>query len=341
MPRFIVSVDYELFFGEQTGSVSRCMIEPTRALVELLERHGARLVLFVDAGFLDRLKHERQNHPALAADYDAIAGQLRELVERGHDVQLHIHPHWGDCRFDGRRWRIDTRRYKLHDFSAQERFDIVRRYKQALVEIVGERVFAYRAGGWCIQPFDAIADALAGNGIWLDSTLYRDGLSEDPKRHFDFRAMPQADHWRFEDDPLKEVADGRFVEVPISACHLSPLFFWRMTITKLLARGDHRAFGDGRAMSYGKGYYIERLTRPTHSVASIDGLKAGALERAWRQAGGIFNVMGHPKALTPYSLKRLEAFLRAHPELEPITFRDLESLRPGAVRDTEQPTARS
>ncbi len=329
--KLILGLDYELFFGEKTGSVEHCLIRPIDALLAVLDRYGVRLTLFVDAGFLLRLKREAARHPGLGREYTRISRQLSDLKALGHDVQLHIHPHWEDCAFDGEKWRIDARRYRLQDFSEAEINRIVTAYKAELMEHVGDTVFAYRAGGWCIQPFERIGPALQAAGVWLDSTLYQNGISRDTLRWFDFSGMPEKSTWRFATDPLVEDDAGTFVEVPISAVTVMPPFFWKMIVQKKLGGAAHRAFGDGAAMQADGGYYLRLLLLSSSSVASIDGAKAALLERAFRQlpagaAPRIFNVIGHPKSLTPYSLRELDRFLARHRELESITFQDLKSL---------------
>ena len=331
--RLLITLDYELFFGHRVCTVAHCMLEPIAQLKRVVDRHQAKLTLFVDAGYLHQLGIQATPDNGLAEDYRRVSEQLQMLVEEGHDVQLHIHPHWEDSRFEEGSWRIDTRRYRLHDFEPAERLRIVADYKKALTDIVGERVFAYRAGGWCLQPFEDIGEALYREGIWLDSTVYAMGYSPDDIRGFDFRGASAQQLWRFDDDPLVEREKGRFVELPITACKVSPLFYWKMAFLKKFARGKFKSFGDGSAMVANAAYYRTLLTQTSYSVTSIDGAKAGLLERAYRRldrspSAPIFNVMGHPKALSPYSLERLDLFLQRHPELEAVTlqdFRDLQS----------------
>jgi hypothetical protein len=325
--RLLITLDYELFFGRRAGTVENCMLRPIEALTQVLDRYGAKLTLFVDAGFLVRLQNQAADAPELLEDHRRICDQLRTLVEQNHDVQLHIHPHWEDSVYRVGAWQIDTQRYRLHDFDPEEQARIVGDYKQALTEIIGDRVFAYRAGGWCLQPFEAIGEALTQHGIWLDSTVYFNGHSPDDIRGFDFRRAPRQSQWRFNSDPLQPQDGGRFLEVPISACRVSPLFYWKLALLKKFASGAYRAFGDGEAMVANTAYYRALLTRTSSSVASIDGAKAGLLESAYRQLDqvegeSIFNVMGHPKALTPDSLRRLDRFLQRHSELEYVTLQD-------------------
>ncbi len=305
------------------------MLRPVNELLEVLNRYNQKLSLFVDVGFLCLLEKESKQYIHLADEYDTIKKQLTWLKENGHDLQLHIHPHWEDSYYDGEKWIIKPDRYRLHDFSSDGIRAIVRKYKAALVSLVGDEVFAFRAGGWCLQPFSTIANALAQESIWLDSTVFLQGVSEVQERGYDFRGAPEKSTYRFSSDPLVEDDQGKFVEVPISSCTVSPFFFYKMIAAKKMNGAQYRSFGDGTAMKANIQYYISRLTRTTRSVASIDGLKAGFLQKAYEQHrenihGEIFNVMGHPKSLTPYSLVELDSFLRENNGLESITYQDFK-----------------
>lgn len=327
---FLLSLDYELFFGRCSGSINNCMLEPTLQLLNILEPHNIKMSLFVDAGFLVKLKEYATAYPRLKKQYQLIKQQLLLLSSHGHDIQLHIHPHWQDSYYTEKGWEIDTKRYRLHDFSQQEINTIVKQYKEELSLFTHHDIFAYRAGGWCIQPFDKLKQALIEHNIWLDSTVFDAGHSEDPTRHFNFNAMPSAEHWRFSDDPLQVDDAGFFVEVPISALKTPPLFFWKLAVLKLFAKGRFKTYGDGQAMVAHGNYYLSRLTKTTHGPVMIDGAKAGQLQSAFKQHNkkfsekAIFNVMGHPKSLSPYSLSKLDQFLHKNTNIQSITFQDLK-----------------
>ena len=98
--RTLLTLDYEVYFGRRTGSTQRCLIEPTEALLRVAERHHAPLAFFVDAGFLLALRREMGKSDALAREHTAVCAQLRDLARRGHELQLHIHPHWEDARWE-------------------------------------------------------------------------------------------------------------------------------------------------------------------------------------------------------------------------------------------------
>ena len=312
--RTLLTLDYEVFFGRSTGTIARSVIEPTEALRAVARRHGAKLVFFVDAGFILRLRAEMRSARALAAGHDALCRQVESLAREGHEIQLHIHPHWEDSYWTGEEWHIDVSRYGLQSFSPAGIHDIVGRYTAVLRELAGPAAaHAYRAGGWVLQPFDRIRNALLAHGVTIDSTVYAGGLSTSRVQPYDFRDAPAKSRWRFDTDPLVEAPHGPFVEVPIASRTLSPAFFWRFAAVKRLGGARHRAFGDGAALAMEGGDLRRKLTRPSVSVVSIDGYKASFLAEAardWRAAGHQdFVVIGHPKALTPYSLGRLDEFL--------------------------------
>jgi hypothetical protein len=332
---FLLSLDYELFFGKNPGTVEHCMIYPTKKLVEVLDKFNAKVSLFVDIGFLIKLKEYAPQYPALGEQYNQVKHQLLALSEQGHDIQLHIHPHWFDSTYGQNGWQIETTRYRLHDFSQQQISEIVKTYKQELQLFTKQDVFAFRAGGWCIQPFENIKQALKENNIWLDSTLFASGHSDDPTRYFDFQKMPIKAHWSFSDDPLREDDSGYFTELPISSFKTSPLFFWKLAFLKKFSRKQFKPFGDGQAMVAHGNYYIERLTKTTHGPVMIDGAKAGQLQDAFnahlkiKNNHAVFNVMGHPKSLSPFSLEKLNLFFEKNKNLNFITFQDLKNLHNG------------
>ncbi|HET7729818.1 MAG TPA: hypothetical protein VFK48_07285 [Usitatibacter sp.] len=314
--RILLTLDYEIHFGRRTGSVARGLLEPTEAIAAVARRHGARLVLFVDAGFLLCLRREMPRARELRADHDAIRRQLDALVAEGHEIQLHIHPHWEDSHWTPQGWKLDLRRYALQAFSPAGIDDVVGRYAALLREIGrAQAATAYRAGGWVLQPFAPLRPALLAHGVCIDSTVFAGGLSESAAQPFDFRAAPRKSRWRFDRDPLRETPWGPFLEVPIASRELPPSFFWRLAAAKKLGGARHRTFGDGEAVAMERGDLARKLLRRSTSVVSLDGFKASFLAAAasdYRRSGmDDFVAIGHPKALTPYSLERLDAFLRS------------------------------
>ncbi|MDP1746370.1 MAG: hypothetical protein Q8L90_12380, partial [Bacteroidota bacterium] len=303
-----ITLDYEIYFGENHGTVEKCILYPTSELIRIAEKHNVRFSFFVDCGFVLKLDEFRKKFPQLEKDYKAITDQIKYLSDTGHDIQLHIHPHWEDSYYNGERWIIDVKRYKLVDFKETEIADIVYRYKKVLTDLTEKQIFAYRAGGWCLQPFSKLKKAFKQNNITLDSSVFRNGSYSSENYHYDFRGAPDKDIYRFEDEPEKENANGFFTELPISAIRNSPLFFWRLF---LLGRKNpylHKPLGDGKAMA-APGQRKKMLTQYTDCTVSIDGYNANLLQKALKKLQKKkfeqMVVIGHPKALSRYSIQKL------------------------------------
>lgn len=306
------TLDYEIYFGKNHGTVEKCMLYPASELMRIAATHDVRFVFFVDCGFIIKLDEFRKKFPVLEKDYHAVTQQVKQLSDAGHDMQLHIHPHWEDSYYDGSRWIIDVKRYKLSDFDAAAISDIVKRYKDVLSRLTGKPVFAYRAGGWCIQPFDKLRDALKASGIRLDSSVFRNGFFETEQYAYDFRNAPDKDIYRFEKDVNTEDKNGFFTELPISPVRNSPLFFWKLFLLGRWNPHLHKPLGDGRAMP-APGYRKKLLTRFTDNPVSVDGYNAQLLQKALcrfrKKKLQHMVVIGHPKALSRYSLAQIEAFV--------------------------------
>jgi hypothetical protein len=324
--KILLTFDYELFFGSDTGTVQRCMIEPTRRLLEIFRRHNCRVTFFVDAGCVLNLSRVAEHDEQAREDYDQIVLQLNEIAKEGHDIQLHVHPQWEDAVYENGKWNIPAERFRLHDFSSSERVEICNRYAEALRPFAKNTINVFRAGGWCLQPFDEIKESLESTGIKVDSSVFSGGYNSSSKLYYDYRRAPQKSCYRFSSDPLHEESDGQFLEMPISDILVSPFFYWNYAYRKYRGREEHQTFGDGSTVQSSFKHLARLLTRCSHSVVSCDGFKSKLLQKAlnrqqWKFGTvGNFVVIGHPKAATEFSLKHLEKFIALNRDHEFIPF---------------------
>lgn len=311
-----ITLDYELFFYNKSGSVENSIIKPTQELLDILNPYNLKATFFVDVGYPYMLKKYKDQYPELQKDWDKLTTQIRTMSNNGHAIQLHIHPHWEDTIYNGKKWVFDTDRYKLSDFSEEEVMTMVTNYKHLLEELSGKPVTTFRAGGWSIQPFKNIGKALEKNKIFKDTTVYPKGyyLSED--QYLDFRKSPtNKTKWNFSKDPAIEDVNGQFTEIPISSMKVSPLFFWRLAFTKVFKQKKFQPYGDGDLKL--NHYQISKLLlKPSYTVISIDGLKASLLNQGLKQYKGLkeketnFVIIGHPKSFSKYSLGQLKKFIK-------------------------------
>lgn len=307
-----LSFDYELFFGAQSGSASNCMIEPTQQLLAMAEKHGIHLNFFVDSGYLLALEKYSKRYPSVAYEKQQVYKQLTQLSEAGHDCQLHIHPHWEDSYYDGNGWKMNTARYRLDHFSDVQMQEIITSYFNITKEISGKAPIAFRAGGWCLPPWDKVQETFKKLGVWIDSTVYENGFIEQEQVKFDFRTAPQLDQWLFEKDPLVQDSIGYFLELPISSVRLSPIFFWNLYVRGRLNRSLHKSMGDGVPMAQ-PGTKKKVLTAYSQQALSCDGYYASLLVSEFtkrvKRNDDTMVVIGHPKAQSIFSIQKLDEFI--------------------------------
>ena len=311
--QILLTFDYELFFGKSSGTIENCMISPTKKLLQIAQKHKIPLCFFVDIGYYIKLKEFETNFPDLSKDREAFEKQIQEMVALGHDVQLHIHPHWEKAEYHKQGWQIQTSHcYKLDDFEQEEAEKIIIKYKEALDLLIQRKTHTFRAGGWCIQPFNRWVKTFRSLGIKIDSSVFPGAYIQSDNYQVDFRNAPQKDYYFFENAVEEENIQGSFLELPISEWYYSPFFYWRLYLLGKLFPSKHKMMGDGSFISQGSRKW-NSLTRYTWNHASIDGYFTEALNRILKhkikKKHTYFNLIGHPKGMTKYSLKKLDLFI--------------------------------
>ena len=74
-----LTFDYELFFGSSTGTVQKCLIEPTNRLLEMARKHKVSMTFFVDIGYIIALERQFNEFSILKMDYDLVVNQIQEI----------------------------------------------------------------------------------------------------------------------------------------------------------------------------------------------------------------------------------------------------------------------
>ena len=306
-----ITFDYELFFGANTGTIQNCLINPTNRLIDLAKKKNAKFVFFIDAGYLFKL-NQFSNYDKADSDLNLITEQLRLLVREGHEIGLHIHPHWEDCSFDGKKWIIKTERYKLSDFKPDQVEEIVDKYCKSLEDIIGKKISSFRAGGWCIQPFAGIKNALLKNNLLIDSTVYKNGYHQFTAHAYDFRKAPDLSEWKFSDNECVIDEKGAFLELAITPDRIPPQFYYSLYFKMRVDPGSYKPEGDGEWLKDKKRIYRQFHSSTAH-FACCDGYFAsrliGILDKQIDKGQNRMVVLGHPKSLAKCSYAYLEKFI--------------------------------
>lgn len=232
----LLSVDYELF-GNGTGDVRRHVTDPTDRMARLCEAHGVPLVICFEVE--EYLAFERYRSELTSRlDYDPAAfirDQIIDLVRRGHDIQLHLHPEWVGAEYMDGHWNLrenqrtidslfngSSRRQQALDPQASANGYIAER-KAVIDEMLAEagvsqRVSVYRAGAFSAQPGELLLAALEANGITIDSSVVK-GLTRNGKHvSIDYRNAPDwKEPWRVSNDVARSDDAGKIWEFPIYA----------------------------------------------------------------------------------------------------------------------------
>jgi hypothetical protein len=243
---------------------------------------------------------------------------IRSLAEDGHRVELHLHPHWLDAVRDGGQWDFPSyRRYRLHTLAGDAITDLFVSGAQALNEAAGGgyRTVAFRAGGYCVTPFPALAEGFRKAGIRIDSSIAKGFVYRSESHDLDFRSAPSLAHYRFGEDPLVPDPAGEFLEMPIATFRKN--FFDKLKLKAAKAR-DPEAFrpaGDGRGMILENLQVRNRALRalaPAWEMFSLDSASRGMFAaKAASDPREFVTVVSHPKMLMPESYRTIEALADA------------------------------
>jgi hypothetical protein len=315
----LFTFDYELFLGVRSGKVEDCIISPTYKLLTLLNQHHFLGTFFVDTVFLRRLKEKAAEFPEAEKDYQSIVKQLQKLVVDGHYIFPHIHPHWLDAVYlpEKNEWSLSNLRY--YQFGSlpvdlqKEMFDSSMEILYSIIHEVKEnfRLDAYRAGGWCIQPFEYFKPNFEKHGIKHDFSVIPGSYHLSDAHYFDFRNAPV-------DQPVYQVCDdvcvkdekGPFTEWTISVLPTNDLQQWLdFKVSGFLHR--LRFTGKMRGSTVNSQIKVEgdiyNNGKTTRHVATFEGLNPYRVMRYSRmiQKSSYFQFISHPKLLGDFEFKMI------------------------------------
>ena len=201
------------------------MVDPTEWMARTCERFGMPLTVFFEVE--EYLAFERERESLIESwAYDPAAEirkQAGDLIRRGHDLQLHLHPEWVGAIFPREQWILRPEKRtvdslyvtpeEVSKYIGDRKSVIDGLYKAAGTK---KRVTAFRAGAFCAQPGKMLLRALAENGIVIDSSLVKGMVRWDEQVQLDFSGVPEnRKHWTISEDVAREDSLGRVTEIPI------------------------------------------------------------------------------------------------------------------------------
>jgi hypothetical protein len=320
--KVILTFDYELFLGKDSGTVEKCIIEPTNIILDLLKRYNAKGIFFVDATYL--LKLYENNHK----DLKVIENQLCRIIKENHSIELHLHPQWIDSyKINDKRWGFKN--FDKYRLSSLKDIEIDRIFKKSITLLTGiihkvdkkYKLTAFRAGGWSIQPYNVLKKHFINNNILFDFSV-NPGLCSSPKSfaYYDFcSADAELNFWKFNDDPCKSEEKGRFIEIPVSTLKVKKIDLW---LNYYFNKKKEKQYGDGRSISIKKNSVspvrkilnIFKLFTLCYSALSVDGLSnkyfKKFLKKYDKKRKKYISVVLHPKKLSENGIKNLKYLIK-------------------------------
>lgn len=237
----ILTFDYELF-GDGSGNVVKHMIEPTNHILQICDRYGIKVTLFVEVLEYIKLKEEWDRGNTMGYDenpIEAIEFQIQQATLNGHDIQLHIHPQWHNAFYKNDKWQLDLTNWRLGGFRASPEYgvqELISKCKLELEKLIAPIAPAYkcaalRAGGYNIMPFDEVYKAMLQVGLKVESSVYPGGYETGNLSNYDYRNVSdKLSYWWVDEADIRIPSDQQkqILEVPIFAL---PVNRWKRVLT--------------------------------------------------------------------------------------------------------------
>ena len=329
MKEVLLTIDYEVFLGKETGSVKDCMIEPTEKLISIIKHNNSKMTVFWDILHYYRLLQLENDFPELKEDISLIKKQILELIEKGHDIQLHIHPHWLDAKYENGKWKFKYDRFNIHKLSNEyNRYDIntiigcITISKKLIEDLTrkanpNHNIIAYRAGGYLVEPFDKIYNALKDTDIYIDSSVCPDFSNNNEIFSFDFKSYPKRIYYRF-DTSLKNINEqGKFIEIPIWTVKIPIYRNLIFTAIRKLKypqlESSRKGEGSGYSTKYGRKSPLKRflkiVTEPRINQFTTDGNFREKFNYIFKRVPEKSTMILHPKLLNEHTLNLIEEYI--------------------------------
>jgi hypothetical protein len=321
--RVLLAFDHEVPLGSISTSYKEAIFDPTDNILALAAETGIKINLFTD--ILCNNFFKKHGEFDFCGLYES---QLQKTLRYGHDVQLHIHPHWINSGFQNKIFEPSSS-YKLSDFKDGAYPDnIYGIIEQGILNIDkicrpvknDYQCIAYRAGGYNLEPeTELILSALFQLGIRIDSSIAKGLYFKTDYSHVDYKKMPEDCNWYISPKGnIRHAGKDGIFEIPIATIKAGLRTNLLHTLRK--AKYKKRAFYSGKTIYAGKMKLIDKLRFvfsvrmlgfDLHTLSSGDLMKI--LEHNVRRYSSgkeiILSTVSHPKNMGPYSLKLMKEFV--------------------------------
>jgi hypothetical protein len=325
--RIFLTFDHELPLGGVKSTYKQALFDPTARVLDLADELGVKITLFTDILAAYRFKEWDTE-----GFYQPYRNQLHDALKRGHDVQLHIHPHWLTTTYSDGNFSPSTD-FALSNFKDRKEFGgisgIIDLSINELISICREvdknyQCIAYRAGGYNIYPeTKLILSSLYNHGIRYDSSIARGYYFKSGISEVDFRQLPNAPNWTINPDNYHEImpTDQGITEIPIATINKTPFEIpTRFKLKKYAGRAvENRGrmiHEDSRKIGWLPKvrmlFSARMLSFDNHTLSSDYLVKIADkyIKKYGKQTENImFGVISHPKSMGDYAYSLMSSFI--------------------------------
>jgi hypothetical protein len=276
----IFTLDYEIH-GNGSGEFENWAYFPTSQMLDILDTYGAKLTIMAEMGHYWAMKRYKES---FLRDITLFESQLKNAIERGHDVQFHFHPQWIDATYEDGNWQLDFSRKTIerlcHNYN--EAYFYLKKGKDDLQNLLTSvnpdyQCACFRAGFLQMQPSENMIKALEDAGFLSDSSVSKGMKADDNLRLLDFSSA----HSRYR--PWKasrfEICDydeaGKIYEFPILSDCTGLIDKIKNKIIKIRKGKNINNTLSGLMAVYGKGMM------PTHHVGLFSDKLKSILSKNW------------------------------------------------------------
>lgn len=329
--QLLITFDYELFLGNRSGTIDDCLFKPTDAVLKVIEKQKAKAIFFVDTTHLLTLKKNAAKYNECASDLKRVSDHIADIVKRGHYVFPHLHPHWLDAEYLSvtNQWRLSsTDKYRFHHLNKAERDEVFNGSIELLKEIIipvnpQYKIEAYRAGGWCIQPFEDFIPYFKQHQFKYDFSVLGGFYFFSNAQYFDFSHAPEKGVYKFSERVEEENPHGEFTQFNISSIHIDNRIRF---LDKLLLKFRYKLFKD-HTFNRGEGQIATKLDTDLFKPATSG---HNIMESNWERVAiellssvklgdylnffdnkNYMHFISHPKMLTHHNINMFDAFLKS------------------------------
>jgi len=319
--QLLITFDYELFLGKDSGSVEKCLIIPTEKICAILKKSDVNAIFFIDTTYLFRLTEKSLEYPIVLNDLNKIKRQLCDLAIQGHLLFHHFHPHWLDAIYipETNTWDCSNhKRFALSNLEGEEIEKIVAFSDSFLRDLYPidsvPQYLGFRAGGLYSQPFHIFASIFKKFNIKYDFSVLKGTFSFGATFSFDYSNLTEGLGliYSFENSNIEKVKNGFFIEFSMVNFKMNFVqrvinsIHYRLFSIKKSWKPIGDGISSGNTIQSNKNNSIS--SGETFSIELLNFVKSFYYFQYLRK-NQLMHVISHPKLLSENSIKSFERFL--------------------------------